>query len=87
MDNVEELHDGSAVVGDGDGSLIVVDELVHPSWTQSGSKHIADGSDGVDVAQQLRFPLGSVCAFLEQYDLRLLQRESVDSRQLEFKQI
>ena len=51
MDNVEELHDGSAVVGDGDGSLIVVDELVHPSWTQSGSKHIADGSDGVDVAQ------------------------------------
>ena len=51
MDNVEELHDGSAVVGDGDGSLIVVDELVHPSWTERGSNHIADRRDGIDVAQ------------------------------------
>ena len=80
MDNVEELHDGSAVVGNGDGSLIVVDELVHPSRTERGSNHVANRRDGVDVAEKLSFPLRSVCAFFQQYDLRLLLAKSSEGR-------
>ena len=72
MDDVEELHDGGAVVGDGDGSLVVVDELVHAARAEGGADDVGDGGAGIDVAHQLWLPLRSVRAFLEQNDLRLL---------------
>lgn len=57
MDDVEELHDGGAVVGDGDGSLVVVDELVHAARVEGGADDVGDGSAGIDVAHQLWLPL------------------------------
>ncbi|KAI4382192.1 hypothetical protein MLD38_008187 [Melastoma candidum] len=72
MDDVEELHDGGAVVGDGDGALVVVDELVHAAGAEGGADDVGDGGAGVDVADELRLPLGSISAFLEEYDLWLL---------------
>lgn len=72
MDDVEELHDGGAVVGDGDVALVVVNELVHSPGTQRGPHHVRHGRAGVDVAHQLRLPLRRVRPFLQQYDLRLL---------------
>ena len=57
MDDVEELHDGGVVVGDGDGSLVIVDELVHAARVEGGANDVNDGSAGIDVAQQLWLPL------------------------------
>ena len=50
MDDVKKLHDGGAVVGDGDGSLVVVNELVHAAWAEGGPDDVGDGGAGVDVA-------------------------------------
>lgn len=72
VDDVEELHDGGAVVGDGDGAFVVVDELVHAAGAEGGSDDVGDGGAGVDVAHQLSLPLRGVGPFLQQYDLWLL---------------
>lgn len=53
MDDVKELHDGGAVVGDGDGPLIVVDELVHAARAKGGANDVGDGGAGIDVAHKL----------------------------------
>lgn len=72
MHDVEELHDGGSVVGDGGAALVVVDELVHATWAQGGADDVGDGHTGVDVAHQLRLALRCVRAFLQKDDLRLL---------------
>lgn len=71
MDDVEELHDGGAVVGDGDGALVVVDQLVHAAGAEGGADDVSHHRAGVDVAHQLPLPLRRVRAFLQQDDLRL----------------
>lgn len=50
MNNIEELHDGSTIVGNGYRSFIVVNEFVHPSWPERGSNHISNSRASVDVA-------------------------------------
>ena len=73
MDDVEEAHDGGAVVGDG-GALVVVDELVHPSGAQRGPHRVRHRRARADVAQHLPAALRRVRALLEQDDLRLLRK-------------
>jgi len=72
VDDVKELHDGSSIVGDGDSSLVIVDELVHAARAEGGADDVGDGGAGIDVTHQLWLPLRSVRAFLQQNDLRLL---------------
>lgn len=72
MNNIEELHDGGAVVGDGDIALVIVNELVHATWAEGGPDDVSDGGAGVDVADELRLPLRGVRSLLQKYDLRLL---------------
>ena len=50
MDNIEKLHDGGAVVGDGDVPFVIVDELVHSPGTQGCSNHVSHGGASVYVA-------------------------------------
>ena len=73
VDDVEEAHDGGAVVGDG-GALAVVDELVHPAGAQRGVQHVRHRHARADVAQHLPAALRRVRALLEQDDLRLLRK-------------
>ena len=73
MHDVEEAHDGGAVVGDGDAALVVVDELVHAPGPQRGTHGVRHRRARVDVAHHLRAPLRRVRALLEQDDLRLLR--------------
>lgn len=73
MDDVEEAHDGGAVVGDGGAALVVVDELVHAAWPQRGAHRVRHHRARVDVAHHLRAPLRRVRPLLQQDDLRLLQ--------------
>ena len=72
VDDVEELHDGGAVVGDSGVALVVVDELVHAPGAEGGADGVGDDGAGVDVAHQLGLTLGCVGPFLEKYDLGLL---------------
>lgn len=72
MNDIEELHDGGAVVRDGDGAFVIVDEFVHTARAEGGADDVGDGGAGIDVADELRFPLRGVCAFLQEYDLWLL---------------
>jgi len=72
--DVEEAHDGGAVVGDGDAALVVVDELVHAPGPQRGPHGVRHRRARVDVAHHLRAPLRRVRALLEQDDLRLHHR-------------
>ena len=50
VDDVEELHDGGAVVGNGDAALVVVDEFIHTPGSQGGPHHVGDGGAGIYVA-------------------------------------
>lgn len=50
MDDVEKLHDGGAVVRDGDVALVVVNELVHSPGSQGRTYHVGHRRAGVDVA-------------------------------------
>ena len=80
VDDVEELHDGGAVVGDGDAALVVVDELVHSSGPQRRPHHVRHRRASVDVAHHLRLPLRRVRPLLQQYDLRLLFHDETTQR-------
>lgn len=71
--DVEEAHDGGAVVGDG-GALVVVDELVHPAGAQRGPHRVRHRRARADVADHLRAALRRVRPLLEQDDLRLHHR-------------
>ena len=54
--------------------LLIVYELVHPSGAQRGTYRIDDSAAGINVANELSFPLAGVCALFQQDDLRLLHR-------------
>jgi hypothetical protein len=73
VDDVEEAHNGGAVVGDGDAALVVVNELVHAAGPQRGAHRVHHRRARVDVAHHLRLPLRRVRALLEQDNLRLLR--------------
>lgn len=57
-------------------------ELVHATWPECGSDSIDNSYTSVYVADELCFPLASVCALLEQDDLRLLQAKKELIREL-----
>lgn len=48
-------------------------EFVHATWPKCCSYSIHNSHTCIDVADELRFPLACICAFLEQNDLWLLQ--------------
>lgn len=73
VDDIKQLHDGGAVVGDSGGALVIVDELVHAPGAQSRPHGVGHRRAGVDIGNHLRLPLGRVRALLQKYDLRLLQ--------------
>ena len=73
MNDVKQLHDGGAVIGDGGAALFVVDELVHSSGAQRRANRVSHGCASIDVAHHLRLPLRGVRPFFQQYDLGLLQ--------------
>lgn len=77
MHDVEQLHDGGSVIGNG-GAFVVVHELVHAPRAERGAHHIDDGNAGVDVADELRFALGDIGALFQQNNLRLLPEIQTD---------
>lgn len=79
MDNIKQLHDGGAIVGDGGAALVVVDELVHAPGPEGGPHRIGDDDAGVDVAHQLRLPLRRIRPLLQKYNLRLLQPHATNN--------
>ncbi|RRT37172.1 hypothetical protein B296_00046945 [Ensete ventricosum] len=63
MNDVEQLHDSGAVIGDGGVALIVVDELVHSSGAQRRANRVGHGCASIDVAHHLRLPLRGLIGF------------------------
>lgn len=72
MHNIEQLHDGGTIIGDGGVALVVMDELVHSSGAQRRAHGVRHRGASIDVAHHLCLPLGGVRPFLQQYDLGLL---------------
>ena len=58
--DVEKLHDGGAIVSDGDLSL-VVNELIHAAGAQRGAHDVGDGEACRDVGADLRDTLDCFC--------------------------
>lgn len=54
MNDVEELHDGGAVVGDRCGALVVHNELVHAAGAQGCADGVDDSLAGIDVGDNLK---------------------------------
>lgn len=52
------------------------DQFVHAPGSEGGTDCIHDGLAGIDVADELWFALGGVCALLEEDDWRLLKSTS-----------
>ena len=67
VSNFEELHDGRAVVADGDLAA-VEHELVHAAGAEGGLDGLGDGAAGVDVGDELGLALASVGSFPEEDD-------------------
>ena len=74
MDDLQQLHDRGAVVGDGHLTVVVVDQLVHAARAEGSAHDVHHGLARVDVADQLPLALRCVRPFLEQNDLRLHHR-------------
>ena len=53
MNDVEQLHDGGAVVGDGRAALVVDHQLVHAARAEGGSDGVDDDLAGIDVGDDL----------------------------------
>eukprot|EP00047_Mylnosiga_fluctuans_P001742 m.221713 g.221713 ORF g.221713 m.221713 type:complete len:557 (-) comp10637_c0_seq1:26-1696(-) len=64
--NIQELHDGSAVVGNGGLTTVIDHKLVHATRTQCSADCINDGLARVDIADKLALALRRVCALLQQ---------------------
>ena len=52
--DLQQLHEGRAVVGDRDGALVVVDELVHAARAERGAHDVDDRLARVDVREPCR---------------------------------
>lgn len=50
MDDVKKLHDSGAVIRNGDGALVVVNEFVHTTRTERGANGIRNDRARIDVA-------------------------------------
>ena len=66
MYDLEELHDGGAVVGDGGFSFGVDDQFVHPARTQSRTDSVSDdlGGEGGNLRElhmEMKRQCGSTC--------------------------
>lgn len=72
LDNVQELHDGGSVIGDGHLTLDIHHELVHPSGAQGGADGVADGEASIDIGEELTLSLGRISSFFKDDDLGLL---------------
>ena len=70
MDDVEQLEDCGAVVGD--GRRAVGYHFVHAARAQGRPDYFYDGSAGVYVAYYLGTALGIVRAFTQEKNTRLL---------------
>jgi hypothetical protein len=77
--DVQQLHHCRAIVGDGDGAVLAVDQLVHATRTQRSFHCRSNHFAGIDVADQLWGSLRGISSFLEKDNSRLL-RELVISR-------
>jgi hypothetical protein len=53
VDDVEQLHDGRAIVGNRRGALVVDDELVHTARTEGSPDSVDDSLAGIDVGNDL----------------------------------
>ncbi len=71
MDNIQELHDGGAVVADGGLAAGVHNELVHAARAQRRANGVHYGAAGVDVGYDLLLALGILRPLLQQEYLRL----------------
>mmetsp|Transcript_1370 Transcript_1370/g.4189 ORF Transcript_1370/g.4189 Transcript_1370/m.4189 type:complete len:606 (+) Transcript_1370:131-1948(+) len=71
VNNVQQLHNRRAVVGDGD-SLAVVHQLVHAARAERRSDRVHDRAARINVRDELRLALRRVRAFAQQDDARLL---------------
>ena len=69
--DLQQLHDGRTIVGDGNLALVIMNQLVHPARAQRGPHHVDHRLARVDVADELRLALRGVGALLEQDNLRL----------------
>ena len=67
MNNVKELHDGGAVVGNG-RSAFFKNQFIHTTWAKSRAHDFNNGGTSVDVGNKLPTSLGGVGTFLEQND-------------------
>ncbi len=70
MNDVEQPHNGGAVVGDG-SSAIHIYEFVHSSWTERGSNGFGHRHAGINVRNDLTFSLAGVRPLSEQNNLGL----------------
>lgn len=52
--DLQQLHDGRAIVGDGDPAAVVVDELVAPARAERRAHRVGQGDARVDVGDELR---------------------------------
>jgi hypothetical protein len=71
--NVEQLHDGSSIVGDGGCSVLADEELVHAPGTEGGPHGLNHHLAGIDVGNQLLLSLGIFRALFQEDNLRLLK--------------
>jgi len=55
--DLQQLHDGRTIVGDGNLALVVMNQLVHPARAQRGPHHVDHRLARVDVADELRLAL------------------------------
>jgi hypothetical protein len=80
VDNVQKLHDGCAVVGDGRIALVVNNELVHTARTERRAHGIHNGLASVDVADQLGLALRRIRALLQQDDAGALAKSGAKNK-------
>ena len=71
MHDVQQLHDRSAVVGDGDVPALI-DQFIHSTGSKRGADGVHDGHAGIDVANELGLALRCIGSLLEDDDARLL---------------
>lgn len=73
VNNVEQPHDRSTIVRNGNITLIV-NKLVHATRTQGSSDCVDNHFASIDVADKLRNTLRRISSFLQKDDSRLLKR-------------
>lgn len=73
MHNVEQLHDGGSVIGDGGCSILADEELIHAPGTKGGPHRLHHHLAGIDIGNQLLLSLRGIRPFFQKNNLRLLK--------------